>query len=64
MLAAFGLKPFLVRGRSSVVVSIFLRNASPEEEEKLGALVQALLEKEFLGRSYRINSTRSGKEWL
>lgn len=53
-----------VQGCDSVTVSVFLKNATPQEEEFIGNAIHSVVEKAFLGREYRISSTRSGKEWL
>lgn len=47
-----------------MTVTIFLKNATPQEEEFLGNALHGIVEKAFLGREYRIKSTRGGKEWL
>jgi hypothetical protein len=49
---------------STPMLTVFLRNARPGEEVALGDAVHAVLERDFLGREYRIKSSRSGKEWL
>lgn len=46
------------------MITIFLRNAKPDEEVALGDAVNSIIERDFLGREYRIKSSRSGKEWL
>ena len=47
-----------------MTVTVFLANATPKEEEFLGNALHGIVEKAFLGREYRIKSTRSDKEWL
>lgn len=47
-----------------MVLRVFLNNATAKEEEDLGGAISALVEHCFLGRPYKIKSTRSDKEWL
>jgi hypothetical protein len=51
-----------------MVLTFKVGNALPSQKVKVelrvGDVVAALMEQEFLGVPFQIRSTRSGKEWL
>ena len=46
-----------------MTVTVFLNNATPQEEEFIGNALHGIVEKAFLGREHQIKSTRSDREW-